>query len=334
MHPRLATLTRLGGTALAIALVLAGCQTKKHPTPTTTAPSQQAGAAEPIRIANGTVELVIDPAKGRIMHYGFVGGPNMLWTSDKAVELAPKIGNWENWGGDKTWPWPMTWGWPPPLERAAWICVKNSGGSVQMTSPVLPGYGLRMARRVELASKGTAVTITSGFEGEEGLSGAPVAMWAITQVPATDLVLMRAAPAAGGLHFDKSSSNAQGMQASQLTPRVAWLQRNPDRHGKLSADADAILCVYGDTAMLQRDLTEPAAMGTYDVLARGQLYSQPDWTERPPGSKSYLEVEFISPTAPLSARNPVQLKIRWSLLRLDANTRTPQALAEMLEKME
>ncbi len=334
MGSTLASLARLGGTTLAIALVLGGCQAKKPATPATTA-SQQTEAAEPIRLANETVELVIDPAKGRIMHYGFVGGPNVLWTNDKAVELAPKNGGWENWGGDKTWPWPQTWGWPPPAQRAAWTCMKNKDGSVGMASPLLPAYGLQMVRRVELAKKGTAVTITSWFEGEEGVSGAPVAMWAITQVPATDLVLMRSAPGAGGLHFDKSSSNAKGIQTPQLTPRVTWLQRDPDRYGKVSADADAILCVYGDTAMLQRDLTEPVAMATYDRLARGQLYSQPDWADSlPRGGKSYLEVEFISPTAPLSARSPAQLKIRWSLLKLDARTRTPQALAEMLEQMD
>ena len=335
MRSSLAALAQLGGTALAMALVLTGCQEKKHPAPTT-AVSPQAGAVEPIRIANAAVELVIDPVKGRIMHYGFIGGANMLWTSDKAIELAPKFGGWENWGGDKTWPWPQSaWGWPPPVPQTPWDCVKNKDGSVEMTSPLLPKYGVRMIRRVELAKKGTAVTITSRFEGEAGVSGAPIAMWAITQVPTTDLVLMRSAPAAGGIRVNNMGDAVQTIQARPLTPRVAWLQRDPNRSGKVGADADAILCAYGETAMLVRDLTDPVAIGTYDLLARGQLYVHPGQADNiPVPGKSYFEVEFISPTAPLSARSPVELKIHWSLLKLDAKTRTPQALAEMLEKME
>ena len=320
-------------------LVLAGCHTKQRPhstLTTSTLPLLQAEAGKPIRLANGMVELVIDPAKGRIMHYGFVGGANILWTSNKAVEFAPKFGGWENWGGDKTWPWPQgVWGWPPPVPQTPWSCVTNIDGSVVMISPLMPKLGLRMIRRVELAKKGTEVTITSWFEAEESICASPMAMWAITQLPPTDLVLMRSVRAAGGIRINNMGDAIQTIQARRMTPRVAWLRRESCRSGKVGGDADAILSVYGDTAMLHRDLTEPVAMGTYDVLARGQVYSHPDQAKNiPVPGKSYIEVEFISPTGPLPVRNPMELKIQWSLLKLDAKTRTPEALAEMLERME
>src|SRR5262245_60839367 len=70
------------------------------------------------RMTNGTVELILVPQIGRIMRYGFVGGPNVLWENPAmhGKVVPPKAGDkeWANYGGDKLWPAPQDrWGWPP-----------------------------------------------------------------------------------------------------------------------------------------------------------------------------------------------------------------------------
>ena len=52
------------------------------------------------RLTNGTVEAVVVPSIGRVMRWGKIGGPNLLWNNDpsKITETG-----WKNYGGDKTW---------------------------------------------------------------------------------------------------------------------------------------------------------------------------------------------------------------------------------------
>src|SRR5207237_346878 len=49
------------------------------------------------RLSNGTVDLVFVPQIGRIMRYGYVGGPNMLFENEK---LSGKTTNLANPGKD------------------------------------------------------------------------------------------------------------------------------------------------------------------------------------------------------------------------------------------
>ena len=72
------------------------------------------GWANSIEIANSEVRVVVVPAIGRIMHYGFVGGENILWSDPELhgqvlPDGQPNVDEegqyvWTNFGGDKVWP--------------------------------------------------------------------------------------------------------------------------------------------------------------------------------------------------------------------------------------
>ena len=69
------------------------------------------GWANSIEIANPDVRVVVVPAIGRIMHYGLVGGENILWSDPKLhgqvlPDGQPNVDGegqytWTNFGGDK-----------------------------------------------------------------------------------------------------------------------------------------------------------------------------------------------------------------------------------------
>ena len=65
-----------------------------------------AGWAEAFRLSNGEAELVVVPAVSRILHYGLVGGPNLLWQNASVAGRPPGAAQWTNYGGSKTWIWP------------------------------------------------------------------------------------------------------------------------------------------------------------------------------------------------------------------------------------
>lgn len=128
------------------------------------------------RLTNGTVDVVIVPQIGRVMRYGPVGGPNLLWENPalagRAPNPSPAAGvTWANFGGDKVWPWPQDWAgrtgraWPPPPEAdQAGYDVIMDGGTVRMTSAPLRGFDVRVVRELTLAPTGTQLTIDSRLE--------------------------------------------------------------------------------------------------------------------------------------------------------------------------
>src|SRR3982750_3663343 len=81
------------------------------------------GWPEAYRLSNGTVDVVVVPAIGRIMRYGPVGRQNLLWKTPRPAGKPASPGKeWANFGGDKVWPWPQDdWpqragrAWPPPV---------------------------------------------------------------------------------------------------------------------------------------------------------------------------------------------------------------------------
>src|SRR5687768_8676248 len=148
------------------------------------------GWAGSYRMTNGTVDVVVVPAVARIMRYGFVGGPNLLWENEKALGKPAKPGDWPNFGGDKAWPWPQDdWpkrtggsGWPPPpaTDQVAHIARLVGRDTVRLTSPVVAGYGIRIVRDITLNPTGTQVRIRTRFDkvrGSGGSSALPMGVW-------------------------------------------------------------------------------------------------------------------------------------------------------------
>src|SRR4051794_19258518 len=135
------------------------------------------------RLTNGTVDVVVVPQVGRVMRYGPVGGPNLLWENPALAGRDPNPSPaadvvWANFGGDKVWPWPQDWAgrtgrqWPPPPEadQAGYdVIVLGDPGTagprtLRMTSAPLRGFDVRVVREITLAPAGTELTIDSRLE--------------------------------------------------------------------------------------------------------------------------------------------------------------------------
>src|ERR1051325_5584720 len=95
------------------------------------------------RMTNGTVDLVFVPQIGRIMRYGYVDGPNVLWENaalaGKTTDFSQPVTDWQNYGGDKVWPAPQSvWGWPPDatFESAPHTVQVLKNGHLLVESPL------------------------------------------------------------------------------------------------------------------------------------------------------------------------------------------------------
>src|SRR3954451_8363184 len=99
-----------------------------------------------ITLKNGSAQVVIVPAAGRIMSFQLCShrlcGENPIWNNPQlGAGLKPDDEGWTNYGGDKSWPAPQSdWpkitgkGWPPPtgFDHMPFIAEIN-GSSVKLT---------------------------------------------------------------------------------------------------------------------------------------------------------------------------------------------------------
>lgn len=292
------------------------------------------------RLSNGTVEVVVVPAVARVMRYGFVGGPNVLWENPAAAGRPAKAGDWPNIGGDKLWPWPQDdWplrtgrSWPPPSasDQAAHHAEIVGGETLRLTSPLVSPYGIRMIRDIRLAATGTQVTLVNRFVKARDGADFPVAVWSITQMPLPDFSLIRLLPDSPLESGYKRFSPNPWKSIRPEGERVLVVERSPEKSAKLGADADLLAWVKGDLLFTQRIVGSPDGSGTYVAGDRAQIYSHPDnKDDLARGITPYVELELTSPRRTLAKREALTLTVVWDLRRLTEAQRPPNALATLL----
>ncbi|MFI5378757.1 MAG: hypothetical protein ACHRHE_05645 [Tepidisphaerales bacterium] len=297
------------------------------------APATAGPASGVVTIGNDQVQLSVDPARGRITGYGFKGGGNVFWENPKAVEFAPKFGGWINWGGDKVWVWPQDdWNWPPPIPDLPHE-VKKDGNVIEMISPVVPRYGIRVVRRIELSERGTEVTVKSRFIVAGKMpDGVPIGVWSVTQVPATPYVLARATGSGGEIRLNHIGDANIGHE--KLADNLVWLKRPGTKSGKVALDAELMAAAYGDYMIVQRQYLQSPQVGVLQVATRGQLYAHPDNADNlPAGWPTYMELEWITPSVPRVEVEKVELKVVYKLVKLKPGT-TLRELGDLVAKLE
>lgn len=157
------------------------------------------GWADALRITNNVVEIVVVPSVARVMRYGFVGEPNVLWENPQAAGKAILLNTWPNTGGDKVWIWPQS-DWPkiigrsfpapPGADQAPHQAEVIGLYGLRLTSPPVVPWGLRVVRDILVSPSGTHVMLVSRFIAYRD-TPFPVGVWTITQVPPTAPVYVR-----------------------------------------------------------------------------------------------------------------------------------------------
>lgn len=265
-------------------------------------------------LTDGRTDAVVVPELGRVMRYGMVGGPNVLFNS---TQKEFKAGDWKNWGGDKTWAAPQNWwpvmvgqGWPPD---PAWDGSPQQAqvlpnGSLRTVSPISPGLGARVARAYWFNGAGDLVV----SQTVEKVQGEPVmlAIWSVTQINPPDAVFLPLNPqSAYKENFHWIAPPANETPVVRTTPLV--LQVRPLSTGtyKIGVDADvcSILAVKDGLAMRIR---APHPEGQYPDGASGHGFPVELWNNQDP---AYNELEMLSPLQTLKSGGRYNYTMLWSL---------------------
>lgn len=190
------------------------------------------------RLSNGQAELIFVPQVARIIHFGVVDGPNLLWVNDRtapdrpdACEPLPTLGGWVNYGGHKLWPAPQKlWHWPPPaaLDNGECRVQVTPAGSLRVMGRPSEELGIRFDRLITMAPRARRVRIQQTMVN---VSEGPVtwAVWDVTQVPAGGTVYVPLGPGADYRTGDGEPLGPNWRREEAMLELVAPPQEGPGR---------------------------------------------------------------------------------------------------------
>jgi hypothetical protein len=268
--------------------------------PTTIRDTTYLGRAA-LRLSNGSLEAVVVPSLGRVMHFAPVGGENVLWTN--AAPRVPPAGApfWLNWGGDKTWlapqyMWNQGKGWPPsPAWDGEAHTVEVLPNRLRLTSGVWPEFGVRLTREYSFDAAGDFV-VSQTVEKVRG-EARMLSIWSVTQVPPAEAVFLPTNPHSAyknNFHWIAPAKDTDAVVQST----AGLLLARPSTLGSYKIGSDApvasVASVNHGVAFVLRAATPnvKAAKNQYPDGAPGASFPV-ELFDSGPLPKRYLELEIF-----------------------------------------
>lgn len=269
------------------------------------------------RLTDGKTEAIIVPQIGRIMRYGKVGGPNLLWNSPtpKGIDWG-----WINYGGDKNWlspqsQWPAWQGanWPPDKahDGKPHKAEVLSGGKLRLTSPLSTSTGIRFSRILFFNEAGELVIQQTAIKEK----GAPIraGIWSITQIVPGDAVFLpvnQKSSYKNGYYWQMKKTHEE--MVSRVGPDLLRYEPKPSKHGsKVGVDStvSAIASVRDGVAFVQKS---PLPAGQYPDGADGAGFPVEFYHHGDP-KVYYAELELLGPLKNFKVGGKSTHTMRWSL---------------------
>ena len=297
---------------------------------TTLQPTMYHGHAA-YRMTDGRTEAVIVPDLARVMRYGFVGGPNILWNAAPPDPAKPiDYTQWINWGGDKTWLGPQSsWllvqgtnNWPPD---ATLTCLQTAevlpGNALRLTGRVSNAWGARIVREYRFGPKGEFLV----NQTVEKVSGPKVELtiWDVFQSQSPDAIFLPLnpnSPYKTGYQWliPPKTKTVIPLAGPDMT-RIAHSDAVSYKIG-LDSPIARIVAVKGGQALV---LSAPLPKGDYPDGALGsgfpvELYNMGD------PKNPFDELELLGPLKVLGPGDKTSYQIIWRLYKLPTrNARSP-----------
>lgn len=258
------------------------------------------------KLTNDSVELIVVPQIGRIMHFGFKGKDNVLWVNESLIGVAPQKG-YLNWGGDKVWWAPQAeWKWPPDagLDGSAYE-MELMKTSVRLKSPVGKLHPVRLIREITLAPFGPEARMTNALENRG--TAKFLSVWQVTQVnDPSEVVIPIASTGKMPSGFNVQIGEKLDPQFHVRKPDSLLLKRSPHKAFKFGAKGTGELTAkIGNTLFFSR--SETVRRASYpDGDSAQEVFTSPD-------PAKYVELEHLSPLTKMEPRQVAIQKVTWRL---------------------
>ncbi|MBN1466471.1 hypothetical protein JXA02_11955 [candidate division KSB1 bacterium] len=294
----------------------------------TVAKTTYSGWNDAYEMTNGLVKVVVVPAIGRIMYYGFVDGANILWNNPSFYGKTLPYGQpyrengaitWANFGGDKVWPTEQSqfpdingYAWPPDhwFDGGA-HAVDEIADGVRLSSQVSNYCGAQSIREIILDPFSSELKINQTIRKAKRAQNSSVepieyTIWNVTQIRPPKMALLRLNP--NSRLEDRIHLWQQADANLLMSGDVATFFPHPTSSQKAGADSDFWLAAIVDNIVIGEFFR--LQTGVYpDNGLSAEVYNCPDYTE----------LELLSPFARLSTGESTHFTISWRLTRLPSD---------------
>lgn len=291
------------------------------------------GTAAPIKLASSKLELVLDPALGRITRLSLPGGRNLLWFDPHARPL-PTQGGWTNWGGDKLW-WGPQIDWQavtqrrfPPDEALdlGWDTLLSTQHYAVMHSRLSAFVGIRAQREITLSTDEAEVMIKNRFT-RDAQSRQRLQLWTVTQLPPPLWCWLESRPASGRASWINLRPHLAPGAALIDEPASETVRVVPSAAGNaflIGTHGSWLAAVYDDVIFVQE--ISPYPDGDYAEQVSVQLFSGPD----------FIELETLGGVKKPTVGESIETVVRWRILErspgLDAGALREWLRAQLKER--
>jgi hypothetical protein len=276
-------------------------------------------------LSNSQAEAIIVPEIGRVMQFRFKNGENTFWENSEIYGKTPnpKSEDWDNFGGDKSWPAPQSeWenitkiSWPPPTAfDSVPVKAKLENNEITLISQIDPYYGIRYYRKITLEPNKPIMKITTTFEKVKGDSQ-QVSVWTITQL--NEPVSVYAAIPQNSIFPQGYNKQSDDLPANlKVDNGILSLNRDREKAHKIGSDASTLLWV-GETVAVRMDSPRIDEVIYPDNNSSAEIYTNYD-------PKAYVELEFLSPLKALEVGETMDLTVTYTLIKTTSEDIEEQA---------
>lgn len=268
---------------------------------------------------NGTAEVIIVPAVGRVMQFHFVGEDDVFWesTAMQGKPADPTAKEWANFGGDKSWPSPQAdWqkmigrGWPPPATfDSTPLEARKKGNVVELVSPVDPQYGIRVHRAIKLDPRKPILTITTTYEK---VSGDPVkvGVGVITQMRDPQRALIKV-PSPSKFPDGYVVLNFEKPQDAKVQDSLFSLTRSHENRSQIGSDGSSLLWM-NEKYVLRIDSPRVSGAEYANQGSSSVIYTNSD-------PDAYIELETYGPLTMMKVGDKIERTNLYTLSKRSEN---------------
>lgn len=285
------------------------------------------GWKDAIELRNDTVHVVVVPSIGRIMHYGFLDGKNILYTNPEMYgrQLVPgatfmKDGKPANvlFGGDRLVTLPEDMidrvltrriNTDPWQDGRPWKCKRVAGG-VMITSPVSQIFGVQLSRTLRLEPHGSRLWIDQKMvklqpASSPKVDAVPLTIWNLTQLPSPRQTWQ---PCADNSVFKNGIYTPPWSQKRiagnyVIQDGMIRLTPNKEKSQKIGTDARGWVAGWTGSALLIERFNYIEGGSYPEGGTSTAVYTNPTFTE----------MECLSPQKVMAVGDSMEYTIRWEL---------------------
>lgn len=301
---------------------VAGCKSAapKQKAPERAVPAGKITFEDAVKIDNGVVRLAVSPSVGRVVEFGYVGQPNLVWINTQDIyDTPPGPDTYYNIGGDKLWVAPQAlWksavghdAWPPEgvIDGAAWTLVEQKRDSITIQSAESPDYGVVVRRTFRLPPSTSQAVITNQVVRLRA-NPHPLQLWTVTQVTEPDAAVLDIAkdgpemPSTFISMTDETPEKIKGhVRLIGEGGAVEWTQTG-GTPAKLGTLGRWVAGVYDSVVFRQSTKFDPNA--AYPEASSVQVYR----------ADQYIELELLSPLIQLAPGESMSNTVTWALIEV------------------